>query len=74
MCSVGGKGFDFVLNRPLIGKELLVRTNLVLAEQRYLFGEFVHLHQIVFEKIVKPRRILLFLIVLRKVAELIAVV
>ena len=46
----------------------------MLAEQRYLFGKFVHLHQIVFEKIVKPRRILLFLIVLRKVAEPIAVV
>ena len=46
----------------------------MLAEQRYLFGEFVHLHQIVSEKIMKPRRILLFLIVLRKVAEPIAVV
>ena len=69
MGSVGGKGFNFRFHRLLIGKKLPVRTNLVLSEQRCLCCDFLQLHQILFQKIMKPCVILLFVLVLRKVAE-----
>ena len=47
---------------------------MVLAEQRDLFGEFIYLHQILFEKIVNSCVILLSCLVLRQIAEPVAVV
>ena len=47
---------------------------MVLAEQRDLFGEFIYLHQIFFEKIVDSCVILLSCLVLRQIAEPVAVV
>ena len=47
---------------------------MVLSEQRDLFGEFVYLHQILFEKVVNSCVILLSCLVLRQIAEPVAVV
>ena len=47
---------------------------MVLSEQRDLFGEFVYLHQILFEKVVDLCAILLSCLVLRQIAEPVAVV
>ena len=47
---------------------------MVLAEQRDLFGEFIYLHQIFFEKVVNSCVILLSCLVLRQIAEPVAVV
>lgn len=55
-------------------KKLLVCTDVVLAEQRNLFGEFIYLHQIFFEKIVDSCVILLSYLVLRQIAEPVTVV
>lgn len=55
-------------------KKLLVCTDVVLAEQRDLFGEFIYLHQIFFEKIVNSCVILLSCLVLWQIAEPVAVI
>ena len=47
---------------------------MALAEQRDLFGEFIYLHQIFFEKVVNSCVILLSCLVLRQIAEPVAVV
>ena len=47
---------------------------MVLAEQRDLFGEFIYLHQIFFEKVVNSCVILLSCLVLRQIAEPVTVV